>query len=555
MYRFLWIITCLVVFLTVIAGGGKPTLSRTDIQAEGKNLFRALSNSNCKIDCSRKKNRPVCGSDGVTYKHRCELKRAKRCDKKKVKVKRKGPCSPSKADRTSSNCVRERSEALEIARRPTFGVYIPECKDDGTYAERQCHVTSGFCWCVTSDGKPIEGTPVHGRDPACRGTKKRRQPKRERGKSKKKKRRKSCKTADKQKFNMNIVKVFTDEYQRAVQVSGSVSLGSDKTLARKVIEWKFDQLDKNKDNILKRRETRTIKRMVRKLIQPKACARRFLEYCDSDRDKMIKRKEWSFCLATNTNTNPALKKPVVEEQDASPKVRQPIMGEGSSRPGLNPRQSNIADTRPEQEVVRKSCLEEHASSLSQQSADPNGGIYIPQCTSDGKYNIVQCHKYCWCVNQDTGIPLKGIKAILASKGPPQCNITAERAMPGCPFVKKSRFLTSLLSMFVSEMRNDSTASQRNPKRNESDFERAARWKFRSLDKNNNTNLDRREVKKFRKLIPKQKDTRKCSRNFLRYCDENTNKKISLDEWLSCTKLSESPRRKGKNPLREYLKPS
>ncbi|XP_056021690.1 SPARC-related modular calcium-binding protein 1-like isoform X24 [Ostrea edulis] len=494
MYRFLWIITCLVVFLTVIAGGGKPTLSRTDIQAEGKNLFRALSNSNCKIDCSRKKNRPVCGSDGVTYKHRCELKRAKRCDKKKVKVKRKGPCSPSKADRTSSNCVRERSEALEIARRPTFGVYIPECKDDGT--------------------------------------KKRRQPKRERGKSKKKKRRKSCKTADKQKFNMNIVKVFTDEYQRAVQVSGSVSLGSDKTLARKVIEWKFDQLDKNKDNILKRRETRTIKRMVRKLIQPKACARRFLEYCDSDRDKMIKRKEWSFCLATNTNTisrrifltlttDPALKKPVVEEQD----------------------------------VVRKSCLEEHASSLSQQSADPNGGIYIPQCTSDGKYNIVQCHKYCWCVNQDTGIPLKGIKAILASKGPPQCNITAERAMPGCPFVKKSRFLTSLLSMFVSEMRNDSTASQRNPKRNESDFERAARWKFRSLDKNNNTNLDRREVKKFRKLIPKQKDTRKCSRNFLRYCDENTNKKISLDEWLSCTKLSESPRRKGKNPLREYLKPS
>lgn len=58
-----------------------------------QNLFRALSNSNCKIDCSRKKYRPVCGSDGVTYKHRCELKRAKRCDKKKVKVKRKGPCS------------------------------------------------------------------------------------------------------------------------------------------------------------------------------------------------------------------------------------------------------------------------------------------------------------------------------------------------------------------------------------------------------------------------------------------------------------------------------
>ncbi|XP_052701271.1 SPARC-related modular calcium-binding protein 1-like isoform X8 [Crassostrea angulata] len=532
MYKFVWIITCLVVFLTVISKGGNPSLTRSDIQAQGKNLFRALSNSNCKIDCSRKKNRPVCGSDGVTYKNRCELKRAKRCDKKKVKVKRKGPCSPSEADSSNSDCVRERNEALEIARRPTFGVYIPECKQDGTYTERQCHVTSGFCWCVTPDGKPIEGTPVHGRDPACRGSKKRRQPRRDRGKSKskskKKKRRKSCKTADKQKFNQNIVQVFTDEYKRAVVDPVALSSDKDKTLAQKVIEWKFNQLDSNKDDILKRRETRTIKRMVRKLIQPKACARRFLEYCDSDRDRMIQRKEWTFCLNTNANSNPNEKKTDNDDQD----------------------------------VIRKSCLEEQASSLSQQSVDPNGGIYIPQCTPDGKFNIVQCHKYCWCADQETGTPLKGIKAILASKGPPNCNITAERAMPGCPFIKKARFLTSLLNMFVSEMQNDSMASQKNTNDKENAYENAARWKFTNLDKNKNMNLDRREVKQFRKLIPKQKNTRKCSRTFLRYCDENTNKKISLDEWLSCTKLSdyglivsESPPRKGKNPLREYLKPS
>ena len=76
-----------------------------------------------------------------------------------------------------------------------------------------------------------------------------------------------------------------------------------KTLAQKVIEWKFDQLDKNKDEILKRRETRTIKRMVRKLIQPKACARMFLEYCDSDGDRMIKKKEWTYCLNTNASSS------------------------------------------------------------------------------------------------------------------------------------------------------------------------------------------------------------------------------------------------------------
>lgn len=81
-------------------------------------------------------------------------------------------------------------------------------------------------------------------------------------------------------------------------------------------------------------------------------------------------------------------------------------------------------------VKRKSCLEERASSLSAQSADPNGGIYIPQCTSDDKYSIVQCHKYCWCADPETGLPLKGIKAILKSNGYPNCNITAERPMPG-----------------------------------------------------------------------------------------------------------------------------
>ena len=82
-----------------------------------------------------------------------------------------------------------------------------------------------------------------------------------------------------------------------------LSADKNKTLAQKVIEWKFDQLDKNKDEILKRRETRTIKRMVRKLIQPKACARMFLEYCDSDGDRMIKKKEWTYCLNTNASSS------------------------------------------------------------------------------------------------------------------------------------------------------------------------------------------------------------------------------------------------------------
>lgn len=99
---------------------------------------------------------------------------------------------------------------------------------------------------------------------------------------------------------------FTVKYKLSIlycQKLFILSADKNKTLAQKVIEWKFDQLDKNKDEILKRRETRTIKRMVRKLIQPKACARMFLEYCDSDGDRMIKKKEWTYCLNTNASSS------------------------------------------------------------------------------------------------------------------------------------------------------------------------------------------------------------------------------------------------------------
>lgn len=46
-------------------------------------------------------------------------------------------------------------------------------------------------------------------------------------------------------------------------------------------------------------------------------------------------------------------------------------------------------------------------------------------------------------------------------------------------------------------------------------------------------LERRELKRFKKSLPKLKYTRKCARNFLRFCDENSDNKISIDEWIDC----------------------
>ena len=35
----------------------------------------------------------------------------------------------------------------------------------------------------------------------------------------------------------------------------------------------------------------------------------------------------------------------------------------------------------------------------------------------------------------------------------------------------------------------------------------------------------------------KKDLRKCSRNFLRYCDESGDGSISVSEWIECTGIN------------------
>ena len=39
------------------------------------------------------------------------------------------------------------------------GSSVPRCKSDGTYEEKQCHSSTGYCWCVEPTyGNEIQGT-------------------------------------------------------------------------------------------------------------------------------------------------------------------------------------------------------------------------------------------------------------------------------------------------------------------------------------------------------------------------------------------------------------
>ncbi|TRY57885.1 hypothetical protein DNTS_014402 [Danionella cerebrum] len=144
--------------------------------------------SPCSHSCSRSHGKPVCGSDGRSYDSNCELERAK-CKDRTLTLAHRGRCKgknwridqplplPTFVSEVKelkevgqTKCRTERIQALEVAKRPQESIFIPECNEDGTFAQVQCHTMTGYCWCVTTDGKPVSGSSVQNKTPVCSGS-------------------------------------------------------------------------------------------------------------------------------------------------------------------------------------------------------------------------------------------------------------------------------------------------------------------------------------------------------------------------------------------------
>lgn len=117
----------------------------------------------CSLDCGGAPQKPLCASDGRTFLSRCEFQRAK-CKDAQLEVAHRGSC------KDVSRCVAERKYTQEQARKEFQQVFIPECQEDGTYSQVQCHSYTGYCWCVTPNGRPISGTAVAHKTPRCPGS-------------------------------------------------------------------------------------------------------------------------------------------------------------------------------------------------------------------------------------------------------------------------------------------------------------------------------------------------------------------------------------------------
>ena len=58
-----------------------------------------------------------------------------------------------------TDCQLAKEAALKL---PPIGRFLPSCKQDGSYEEKQCHGSTGLCWCVDGNGHEWFGSRRRG---------------------------------------------------------------------------------------------------------------------------------------------------------------------------------------------------------------------------------------------------------------------------------------------------------------------------------------------------------------------------------------------------------
>ncbi|XP_054597799.1 SPARC-related modular calcium-binding protein 1 isoform X16 [Nothobranchius furzeri] len=431
-------------------------LPEVSAQKSGSRWLIGDRDSHCGISCSRTLGKSVCGSDGRSYETGCELQKA-RCRDKTLTLAHRGRCraksfqhpvapAPTSSlegrdveskDASQSKCRLERNAALELSRRPQEAIFIPECNEDGTYAQVQCHTLTGYCWCVTNDGKPVSGSSVHNRTPVCSES-------------------------------------VTDK------PPGTPTTG--------------------------------------------------------------KRDEGS-------KPTPTM------ETHISPE------GEEITAPTLWKKQLVSQENKQNSSTVRRqekvpSCDQERQIALDEAGRSPHRDFFIPDCGTGGLYKAVQCHQstgYCWCVLVDTGRPIPGTSTRYKT---PECDEAArsqisgaydpfqDRPLTGCPEGKKVEFVTSLLDALTTDMVQaiNSPAPSGGGRFVEPDpshtlEERVVHWYFAQLDNNSSHDINKKELKPFKRYLKKKAKPKKCARKFTDYCDLNKDRAISLQELKGCLGVS------------------
>ncbi|XP_075228439.1 SPARC related modular calcium binding-like protein magu isoform X2 [Lycorma delicatula] len=464
--------------------------------------------ANCETSMNlRDRMKPVCGSDNMTYPSRCTLLRY-HCHKGEVTVKHKGHC----------RVVLNRSKA-------------------GRKRENKA--------------KPQKRSKTGGG----------------------KRQRKKCKRVDRSAYVNDLMKLYSTEYQQVVDEANDEPENI-------LLKWKFNSLDVDHSGWLDSNELKRLTDQTVKLIQPKRCARSFERHCDLDQNGRITSQEWTSCHALHLNLsfrlflslNSAESEDDVTDMEAEDSFG--VLQENSASLMEGGGHSLLGEENDQREEPEASnCFTDQKTALDGRKLETSN-MYVPECTPDGRYKKIQCYNstgYCWCVHEDTGktIPGTSVKDLH-----PKCDAIPQpsRPMKGCPEFKKQVFLKDLMEFFLHTMATQKLNVSGNdsapiPTGDQLDEDQIATWNFHKLDLNKNKVLDRKEWIAFRSIITPNAKLRQCGKKLPRYCDVNSDRKVSLTEWINClnatkTKISTSeitlsstvsPKRRGISPLETYLK--
>lgn len=67
----------------------------------------------------------------------------------------------------------------------------------------------------------------------------------------------------------------------------------------RAVDWKFVALDVDSGGQLDRKELKTLRQLVNKLVKPRPCAKTFYGRCDTDTDASLSRQEWASCFSND----------------------------------------------------------------------------------------------------------------------------------------------------------------------------------------------------------------------------------------------------------------
>ncbi len=326
----------------------------------------------------------------------------------------------------------------------------------------------------------------------------------------KRKEKRLCNSSQRVLFNTQLLSVFVSENSRKT--------AQNETSISDAIDSKFNEMDTNSDNRISKGESRDLIYLIKKLFPLfRVCAHNMFAFCDSNNDSFIARNEFKDCLNFDFSFRAFLSLNSTNANEFN----------GNSQPknSFHSFELNSSEQKSSERYMNESrldCYITRSNALESAKANPYGELFIPECTKDGYYVRIQCHKsYCWCVSRVSGQPIKTLQNISSiSNNDSNCDSMRK----GCDQRRRNKFHQKLRQLLQKENNSCQTI-------------------FNKIDLNRNLFIENNEWKQFRQIWRKNNTInsrlRKCFRTEMNYCDQNYDKKVSQKEWIQCCETSDS----------------